>query len=188
MTKGPRPYHEATRPALGEVWVTPKYPGDSARITYLSRGDEIGDVRIQDYGDLSVRRQYRVATFLPGNESMSPGDTPKMEPEKSQWFDHHDRAAADRLFDAYVVEAQLAGWVRTTVTGRREPIERSPLARVRNWENLALYGLLRAAEYQRRAGPDWRWLIYDGRHVYGPMPEPQGTQLPCNWSVWRIPG
>lgn len=44
---------------------------------------------------------------------------------------------------------------------------------------------------------EYRWVVYspdpspseEGRRtVFGPMPEPiSPADLPCNWSVWRIP-
>lgn len=88
------------RPGL---WMKPRHPGDAVRILMLYRGDEIGDIRIQDYGEF-----VKVATFLPGRTTCSPGDTPKTAPEKSETFTNS--YAADNLFDNYVQEAYADLW------------------------------------------------------------------------------
>jgi len=85
------------------LWTEPKYPGDAVRILLLKRGDETGDVRIQQYG-----RQALVATFLPGHSFCCPGDTPKTEPECSEWCTNSFRA--DEVFDTYVAKAYEEGW------------------------------------------------------------------------------
>jgi len=85
-------------------WTTPKHPGDSVRITRFKRGDEVGDVRIQWYGETSVK----VGSFLPGEVQDLPGDTPKVWPERSQY--HRTRDAADSHFEVYVKEALREGW------------------------------------------------------------------------------
>lgn len=90
------------------LWTEAKYPGDTVRIKMLYRGGhgqpmELGDVRIQQYESV-----LRVATFLPGYETSFPGDTPKMNPERSM----HCRFAdlADAKFDEYLEKAYADGW------------------------------------------------------------------------------
>lgn len=88
------------------LWTEAKYPGDAVRIRMLRRGDELGDVRIQQY---SVTPQsVRVAKFLPGNEVFLPGDTPKTEPEQDEWCSSSWRA--DEVFDRFVQDAYNDGW------------------------------------------------------------------------------
>lgn len=86
------------------LWTEPKYPGDTVRILMLHRDGEIGDIRIQQYTPTSAC----VACLLPGEQSCSPGDTPKTIPEKHTW--HHNSFACDAIFDRYVQEAYEAGW------------------------------------------------------------------------------
>jgi len=62
----------------------PKYPGYAVRIQRLTKDDEVGDVRIMDYG-MSPYCRYRVASFLPGRSVCVEGDTPKTEPERDAW-------------------------------------------------------------------------------------------------------
>lgn len=85
------------------AWTEPKWPGDAVRIVLLARGDEIGDVRIQQYGE-----HYCVATFLPGRPVCSPGDTPKTEPEESRWFTK--KRTANLIFDQFERRARADGW------------------------------------------------------------------------------
>lgn len=89
------------------LWTKPKYPGDAVRILMLYRGEgrdaEIGDIRIQDYG-----KSVRVGTFLPGDSVCLPGDSPKTEPEKSEWCTSSWQA--DAQFDNYVQDAYAEGW------------------------------------------------------------------------------
>lgn len=97
------------------LWTEAQYPGDAVRILMLKRGHGramvLGDVRIQRY-DTSVK----VGSFLPGDEECSPGDTPKVWPEKSEWFKSATYRAdnqtdlADAEFDRYVQEAYADGW------------------------------------------------------------------------------
>jgi hypothetical protein len=87
-------------------WTKPKHPGDAVRITMLRRGNELGDVRIQHYG-----RTVRVASFAPGYETCFPGDTPKMNPDNSEWFDASEQARADDQLNAYVEQAKADGWI-----------------------------------------------------------------------------
>lgn len=91
--------------ASGEAvtWSTPKHPGDAVRITYFERDGELGDVRIQQYAPDKVC----VAMFLPGICNVSPGDTPKTEPEESCW---PVISNADDCFDDYVTRALENGW------------------------------------------------------------------------------
>lgn len=90
------------------LWTFPKYPGDAVRILMLYRGHgrdtELGDIRIQDYGDW-----VKVGSFLPGEvESSGDGDSPKVWPEKSET--PASSFAADALFDNYVQAAYAEGW------------------------------------------------------------------------------
>lgn len=90
------------------LWTEAKYPGDAVRIQMLYRRDargrvELGDIRIQKYDNV-----VRVASFLPGIEECSPGDTPKTAPEKSMHYRFAD--PADGEFDKYVQEAYADGW------------------------------------------------------------------------------
>lgn len=87
------------------IWTKPQYPGDAVRILPLQRGDELGDIRIQWQSEGVVK----VCAFLPGVEESSPGDTPKVWPEKSSLITSSS-FAADELFDTYVSEAYEAGW------------------------------------------------------------------------------
>lgn len=85
------------------LWTEPKYPGDAVRILMLKRGAELGDVRIQHYEHF-----VKVGSFLPGVEECSPGDTPKVWPEKSTTL--HCGITADAEFDRLVQEAYADGW------------------------------------------------------------------------------
>lgn len=85
-------------------WAAARYPGDAVRVQYLQKGEEIGDIRIQRYNEVS----FRVATFLPGNAVCLPGDTIKVEPERSEWAP--TKVRADALFDKFVVDASADGW------------------------------------------------------------------------------
>lgn len=67
--------------AAANPFSEPKYPGDTILCQDFKRGDEYGSVRVQWYND----RSYCVGTFLPGNYVELPGDTPKVEPEKSSF-------------------------------------------------------------------------------------------------------
>lgn len=89
---------------------TPQYPGDSVRMQRLERRGELGDIRIQWYGNgCPSIGPWRVAAFIPGRDVFNPGDTPKVEPEADEWCD--ERAAADKQFIAYVARAIIDGWV-----------------------------------------------------------------------------
>ena len=86
------------------LWTKPAYPGDAVRMQMLRRRDEIGDVRIQDYGDSKLC----VAAFLPGSPVQLPGDTPKTEPNWSRW--RYTKDSADTSFDVYLAAARADGW------------------------------------------------------------------------------
>lgn len=135
-TKGPRPYHvgrAATRAldygtgaqafaarlkAAGYKidprpadWRDPQYPGDTIMIVRLTKGDEIGDVRVQWYGNGVEAKdddRLKVGSFLPGVIECSPGDTPKCWPERWEWVT--DKAAASRLLVQYLIVAFRMGW------------------------------------------------------------------------------
>jgi hypothetical protein len=89
------------------VWTEPRIPGAgyAVRETRMRCADEVGNVRIQHYGP-----NVCVAAFLPGWESSFPGDTPKMNPDDSEWFAAEDVDAANAQFDKYVAEAKANGW------------------------------------------------------------------------------
>ena len=92
------------------TWTTAQYPGDWVRQIRLRKGDEHGSIAIQDYSSTVVhpRYNYKIGAFLPGEIQDLPGDTPKIWPEKSEQVE--DKAAADRIFDAYVQAAVADGW------------------------------------------------------------------------------
>lgn len=112
MSKGPCPYHRATPKATRWVgrlepteWLEPKWPGDSAVQRNLIRSDgDIGSIRIQVYGPTTLL----VASYLPGHETGSPGDTPKVNPERSAWCT--TRGEASKQFAAYCIAAFREGW------------------------------------------------------------------------------
>lgn len=85
------------------LWTEPKWPGDSCRELMLVRGDEVGSIRIQHYGNSLL-----VACYLPGICHVYPGDTPKMEPDVSEWCT--SSYTADLLFDRYVALAYNDLW------------------------------------------------------------------------------
>ncbi len=103
-------YHAAGRALRADMtladakWSEPKYPGDAVRCTMLQRDNELGDVRIQHYGVGC----YMVAAYLPGYETSSPGDTPKMNPDKHQWVETAE--GANGWFEQYVRGAMREGW------------------------------------------------------------------------------
>lgn len=86
------------------LWTEPKYPGDAVRKVMLHRYGEIGDIRIQ----FVSRGLVKVCSFLPGETTCMPGDTPKTWPEKSEWCT--SSFAADEVFDKYLGEAYEALW------------------------------------------------------------------------------
>lgn len=85
------------------LWIEPKWPGDAVREIMLIRGDEIGSIRIQHYGNSLL-----VACYLPGICHVHPGDSPKTEPEESEWCT--SSYTADNLFDRYVTLAYNNEW------------------------------------------------------------------------------
>ena len=95
------------------AWIAPPdrgwYPGVTVASTSLARGDVLGMVCIQDYGERTKGGRYRVGKFLPGITECSPGDTPKTWPEESWWVDGGGHAY--ELLLQYHREALYAGWV-----------------------------------------------------------------------------
>jgi hypothetical protein len=90
------------------LWKQPGYPGDRVRELMIYRRDargriELGDVCIQSYDTY-----LKVGMFVPGVEECSPGDTPKVWPEKHQ--ETLSSPEADNIFDRYVQEVYAAGW------------------------------------------------------------------------------
>lgn len=97
-------------------WTEGAHPGATVRIIYMIRGDEMGDIRVQDYGVGAIER-YRTGTFLPGSVTGSAGDTPKVEPEVSTWW--MSAEAAELRLQHYVVDARAEGWEpRDVATGK----------------------------------------------------------------------
>ncbi len=86
-------------------WSKPKYPGDTVCLCQLRKNGELGDVRIQWYGEASVR----VGAFLPGRVIQNDGDTPKVEPNKDEWCATRD--AANSFFELFISQALADGWI-----------------------------------------------------------------------------
>jgi hypothetical protein len=106
------------------TWSEPKYPGDTVRQTMLTRGDELGDVRIQHYG-----KSVRVASFLPGEYVHVLGDTPKVAPDAGEeWHPIEDKAKANFAFSQMVHIANLDGWLlyNPNVANPLQPQRRKP--------------------------------------------------------------
>lgn len=82
------------------------YPGAPIAFVPLRKGDTLGDVRIQHFGN-----HVRVATFLPGITECSPGDTPKTWPENYKTFPIGERAAIEKCFELFVTETRREGWI-----------------------------------------------------------------------------
>ncbi len=93
------------------AWSIARYPGDPVRMITFEHPEtkKIGDVRIQWYGSPNHSMiNVRVGAFLPGVLIESPGDTPKTEPDLSEWA--NDKAIADAVFDRYCEQARTMGW------------------------------------------------------------------------------
>lgn len=91
-------------------WREPRHPGDHILQQYLTKGDDIGMVTVQDYsGCCKPGHELRVGSFLPGDVECPPGDTPKTWPERKEYV--ADKAKALPLFERYVVDAIKAGWL-----------------------------------------------------------------------------
>lgn len=80
------------------------YPGAPVLLVAMTRGEQEGDVRVQQYDDTRLR----VASFLPGIVVELPGDTAKVEPEISQWVNSYEEA--ETVFLRYCEQARSAGW------------------------------------------------------------------------------
>jgi hypothetical protein len=83
------------------------YPGAPVLLICFARGEETGQIKVQDYGEAELSR-YRVGQFLPGLIEESPGDAPKIWPEVHQWTATIEEATA--IFERYVETAHAAGW------------------------------------------------------------------------------
>lgn len=96
------------------AWSAPRRPGDTVRIEYLKRGDEIGNIRIQDYMDsIKTKYRYKIGSFLPGEIQESSGDTPKVWPEKHKVS--ASVAQSNKQFNQYVNSAICDdGWIIDT--------------------------------------------------------------------------
>lgn len=110
MSPGPRPYHAgrfaSQRPGWLPPWQEPKHPGSTILRLDLRRGEEVGDVRVQWYGD----DKLKVGSFTPGVVESSPGDTPKVWPESSVWVGDADEAS--KMFVELAQAAMRDGWTR----------------------------------------------------------------------------
>lgn len=89
-----------------------KYPGDSIMtlrliLRHLPHGDELGSIRVQDYGQ-GMRERYKVGAFLPGVVQDLPGDSPKVWPEHEQWT--NDLSLARCFFYLMAGKALVDGW------------------------------------------------------------------------------
>lgn len=111
----PRPYHTGRFNPLASApqpetrlppaeFTDPAYPGDAVLRADLVRDNVIGDVRVQWYGDKALR----VGSFLPGVVIDLPGDTPKIEPERSEWAATREAAAREYVWQ--LVRALRDGW------------------------------------------------------------------------------
>lgn len=78
-------------------------PGDVVRLRRYQRRDALGEVEVRQYGD-----KFRVAIFAPGVTIQFPGDTPKTEPEHSDW--ETTLKAAKETFDLYCFIMIEEGW------------------------------------------------------------------------------
>lgn len=96
------------------LWTEPKYPGDTVRIQMLYRRYRIHDERVTEIGDVRIQHYetfVKVGSFLTGVIECSPGDTPKVWPEKHEHFRGDNQTdLADAEFDKYVQEAYADGW------------------------------------------------------------------------------
>lgn len=85
-----------------------KHPGDSIMTLRLRRGNELGSIRVQDYGEATMSHRYKVGAFLPGKFQDLPGDTPKVWPEVDQWTS--DIRLARCFFYLLASRALVDGW------------------------------------------------------------------------------
>lgn len=85
-------------------WPEPRWPGDSVRQALFCRADELGDVRIQQYG-IGI---YLVAAYLPVS-SRTRRRTWFMIPDRHEWVE--TAAEANEFFDIYIGHAKLDGWI-----------------------------------------------------------------------------
>ena len=85
------------------------YPGQDVLTAYLTKGREIGFVCVKDYMDcMKDGKRFQASTFLPGICECSPGDTPKVWPEK--YVREAALSDARRHFECYLAEALADGW------------------------------------------------------------------------------
>ena len=80
--------------------------GDTILEIFMRHGHDHGSVRVRRWGD-----QYLVETFCPGREVCNEGDTPKTEPERTDWMPTQLLAAGcvDMILDGLGKQ----GWKRT---------------------------------------------------------------------------
>lgn len=81
----------------------PNYPGDAVKSQNFKRGNDVGFIAIQQYNE-----KYMIASYLPGRQICTPGDTPKTEPERSVW--RTTESVSLRIFDRFCGAARIAGW------------------------------------------------------------------------------
>lgn len=85
------------------------YPGAPILLMRFRRGEEAGDVRVQDYGAANkVGSRFKVGQFVPGIVECSPGDTPKIWPEVHQYVATFEESVA--VFNRYTAAVLAAGW------------------------------------------------------------------------------
>lgn len=103
------------------MWSTPKYPGDAVRRINLinAAGTELGSVEIRPFAPSSIK----VCCFIPGEVECSPGDTPKVWPERHRYCSDAD--SANRVFDAYFMQLLKEGW-REYDRERQGPVDAKP--------------------------------------------------------------
>lgn len=71
----------------------------------LRKGEEHGFIRVRQWGEKML-----VETFVPGREVCNEGDTPKTEPERTDWFT--DRLGAAGCVDMILDGLGKQGWVK----------------------------------------------------------------------------
>ena len=89
------------------------YPGAAILMTNFRRGDEHGDVRVQDFEDNIPSARFKVCQFIPGTVQDLPGDTPKVWPEVYRYVETYEQALD--VFGQYVEAVKAAGWQEVDV-------------------------------------------------------------------------
>ena len=121
---------------------TIEYPGDATHIVYLRRGMKVGSVRVQKYSEDT----YRVGAFVPGCWACIVGDTPKFEPEHSEWV--ASAKQAEHEFNYCIARCKSEGWIEVDgIVGEAE-------------RNVTIPAILEEAERTTRPAPP-----YPGDHI-----------------------